>query len=208
MFSHTCKYHLTDFSHAFIHHSHKSGHIETPFRPFKQTSNRLCSRTIHIPTTCGACQSLSTAHGPTFATISTAVIQRVSSGRPTRPPTAISLYPLISLFRLLLLPLLPLKLSPGILLGHGGDPKERQWRTAARWGSHHLSPGLGWWSEQPAHQFVIRDVTGGGRSRLVLTFAERNCLAKLAHASLAGLAYLRGAGGAQLPDQLDAMQAR
>ena len=42
---------LTDFSHAFIHHSHTTGHIETPFRPFKQTSTRLCSRTIHIPTT-------------------------------------------------------------------------------------------------------------------------------------------------------------
>ena len=42
---------LTDFSHAFIHHSHTTGHIETPFRPSKQTSTRLCSRTIHIPTT-------------------------------------------------------------------------------------------------------------------------------------------------------------
>jgi len=48
MFSHTCKHHLTDFSHAFIHHSHTTGHIETPFRPFKQTSTRLCSRTRTI----------------------------------------------------------------------------------------------------------------------------------------------------------------
>ncbi len=35
---------LTDFSHAFIHHSHTIGHIETPFRPSKQTSTlRLSS---------------------------------------------------------------------------------------------------------------------------------------------------------------------
>ncbi len=48
---------LTDFSHAFIHHSHTTGHIETPFRPSKQTSNRLCSRPIHIPTTTFAHQT-------------------------------------------------------------------------------------------------------------------------------------------------------
>ena len=48
---HTCRHHLIDFSHAFIHHSHTTGHIETPFRLFEQTSTRLCSRTIQKPTT-------------------------------------------------------------------------------------------------------------------------------------------------------------